>query len=50
MKKVMEKLLAMTSGVALMAVITAAGIPSLSGLNQPAEPANLNEVIKNHRG
>jgi len=50
MKKVMEKLLAMTSGLALMAVITSAGIPSIGGVYQPAEPANLNEVIKNHRG
>ena len=50
MKKVMEKLLAMTSGVALMAVITAAGVPSWGGIHQAKEPANLNEVIKNHRG
>ena len=50
MKKVMEKLLAMTSGVVLMAVITAAGIPSFGGTFQAKEPANLNKVIKNHRG
>lgn len=49
MKKLMEKLLAMSAGVALMAVITAAGIPSMGGVHQPTEPANLNDVVKNHR-
>lgn len=50
MKKIMEKLFTMSAGIAMMAVVFAADIPSWGGLHQAKEPANLNAVIKNHRG
>ena len=50
MKKIMEKLFTMSAGIAMMAVVFAADIPSWGGLHQPAEPANLKEVVENHKG
>ena len=49
MKNFMAKLMKLTAGVALMAVAFAAEIPSVAGMHQPKEPANLKEVIRNHR-
>ena len=49
MKNLIFKLMNATASVALMAVVFAADIPSVAGMNQPKEPANLKEVVKNHR-
>ena len=49
MKNLMVKLLSFTSGIAMMAVVFAAELPSFSGLNQPKEPANLQEVLQNRK-
>ena len=49
MKNLITKLVNATAGVALMAVVFAAEIPSICMMHQPKEPANLKEVIENHR-
>lgn len=49
MKKVTNKVLSMTADVALEALLAAAGLASVGGAYQPAEPKNLKKVAENHK-
>ncbi len=49
MKNLMLKLMSYTSGIALMAAVFAAEIPSMGGLHQPKEPATLHQVLQKRR-
>lgn len=49
MRAILGKIIAFTANVALMAVVFAADIPSMGGLHQPKEPANIEAVVKNHK-
>lgn len=49
MKSLMVKLLSYTSGIALMAAVFAAEIPSIAGMHQPKQPANLQEVLRSRK-
>ena len=49
MKNLMFKLMSYASGVALMAAVFAAEIPSFSGMHQPKEPSNLHDVWQKRR-
>lgn len=49
MKNLMIKLMSYTSGIALMAAVFAAEIPSFSFMHQPKEPANLHQVLQKRR-
>lgn len=49
MKNLMLKLMSYTSGIALMAAVFAAEIPSISCMHQPKEPANLHQVLQKRR-
>ena len=49
MKNFIFKLMSYTSGIALMAAVFAAEIPSMGGLHQPKEPANLYDVLQKRK-
>ncbi|MBQ7900552.1 MAG: cyclic lactone autoinducer peptide [Clostridia bacterium] len=49
MKKLTDKILATTADAALEALLAAAGLASVGGAYQPAEPKNLKKVAANRK-
>lgn len=49
MKKLINKLLAVSADLALETLVAAAGLASVGGIYQPKAPKNLQKVVTKHK-